>query len=164
MINVLRQINSLIYPGILRYGNEAQQPAWKMLDVSDKYKLVVPEGFYSAGFYQVAGSTSQVIALPELYDSAERLVCLISAYGQVRVTVDRPVGADSVFTLNGTAATADDLNGIEAPAFWCGRVTSITVTTPTATAVKIRYSLYQQPDLADMDSFRGGIYNYGILT
>jgi hypothetical protein len=164
LIKVLRQINLVLNQGILTYGSEAQSPEWKGIDVSDKYKLVVAPGLITGGFYQVAGSTSQVLGLPELYDPAERLCCFVSALGQVRVTVDRPSGTDSVFTLNGTAQSSSLPRGIEACSYWTGRVTSITVTTPTATAVKIRYTLYQLPPLDEMDSFYGGVYNYGLVT
>lgn len=156
-INLQRQLNMLLGQGSLTYLSEVEKPAWKGIDGLDKYILSLAPGYVSGGFFQIAGSTSQVIALPELYDSAERLCCLISAFGQVRLSTVIPVTGTSVCTLNGTSA-------IEAVTYFQSRVTSITITTPTATPVKVRYSLYQLPDLEDADSFRGGVYNFGRLT
>ena len=157
MINILRQINLLVGQGVFNYVSEVKTPAWKGVDIPDKYKLVVPPGYLNGGFFRVAGSTTQVLTLPELYLPTERLFCLVSAFGQVRVTTVHPVHGNSVFTLNGS-----DIR--EAVATWNGRVTSISVTTPTATAAIIRYSFFQMPDLNEMDSFRGGVYNFGVNT
>lgn len=157
MIKVLRQYNLILGEGDLDEGSEVNNPAWRGLDVSDKYKLLVEQGQITGGYYQIAGSTSQTVALPEAYDVAERLCTLITAYGQVRVAIVHPVRGTSTFTLNGSA---------DSPASYAcnGLVTSITITTPTATAVKVRYTLYEQPDLTSMDSYYGGVYNYGVLT
>lgn len=156
-IKILRQINLHLVQGDQDYLSQTSEDCWKGIDVPDKYKLQVEAGLIAGGYYQIGGSTSQTIALPEGYSSADRLFVLLSAFGQVRVTVVSPAHSNSVFTLNGTTTR-------EAVATWNGRVTSITVTTPTSTAVKVRYSLYQLPDLTDPDSFWGGVYNFGSLT
>ncbi len=157
MINVLRQINVLLGQGVFTYASEIKTPAWKGIDIPDKYKLVVSPGDIDGGFYSIAGSTTHTIALPENYVNTARLFCLISAFGQVRVAVVNPALGTSTFTLNGTTT-------VEAVASWNGRVSSMTITTPSATAVKVRYSLFMMPDLNDADSFRGGVYNFGELT
>lgn len=156
-MNILRQINLMLASGDLDEASMVQIPAWKGQDVQPKYILVVGSGDQTAGYASLDGSTSHTIPLPEGYSSANRLAVALKAYGQVRVTIASPAHANSVFTLNGSTT-------VGAPVVYNGRVTSITVTTPSSTDVKVAYFLFELPDLTDRDSFRGGVYNFGSIA
>jgi hypothetical protein len=152
-----RQIAASFYRGNIADINGAEMPEWNLNDVYAKYKLALGDGECTGGYIPLAASASTTLALPDDYTSASRLGVMILTSGNARVTVASPDHANSIAVLRGSGGAPGVFSVTDT-------VTSITIVNPTSAIIFVDYLLYKLPDLTDVDSYRGGLYNYGSVS
>ena len=157
-MNILRQIAATMARGNISELNGMAVVEWLSHDVRSKYQLLVGDGKCVGGYPSIVASGSYSVPLPTEYSSTSRMLCIFASTGVARVSVVSPDHSNSTIILKGESSSRPGI------VVWNGTITSITVANPGSSEIGVQYSLVELPDLTDVDSFRGGIYNYGSIT
>ncbi len=131
---------------------------WETRDVYPSSILKIEDGLQISFETTLATLGSLVLPLPQLYDSANRLFVLIRSNLLVKLVTIHPVLGTSSSLLRPGADT--DQNGFQS---FVGRVTSITLTNPSATTATIQYMAYEYPDLTLSASWQNSFQTPGII-
>ncbi len=129
-------------------------------DVPPSAVMKIDDGLYLSHKNSIGGpGGSYTIPLPLAYTSASRLFFRLRTDVIVKVTTVMPVLGTSEALCRPGIAT--DQDGVYT---FCGRVTSITVTNPTALDATFQFVVFQYPDLTDNDSWRDGYLTTGVVS
>lgn len=128
---------------------------WTMRDVDPNTRLVVEEQD-NAEIVMVT-TASFTIQLPEDYTGADRLFAIFESDGILRVAVTLTDMSTSTVLVRGTS----DAKGFYS---FTEKVSSITISNPSAVSINVRYAVMTYPDLTVAASFRGGASVFGVYT
>ena len=154
---ILRQFSALLAQGNVAV-DEFSLPVYQSYDVSPTIKPKLDAGKNAGDYITIAASGSYTVQLPDEYTSAERLFVLISAAGIIRCVIVSPAHATSTILIKGEDSDRPGVYGC------CERITSITLSNPTAAAVLVQVSLFELPDLTLSSSFSNGPYAFNGVS
>lgn len=123
-------------------------------DVPRETRLIVDDP--AAKYISIASLASYTVPLPDGYTNAAYLACNFRCLGRLKFSVVSPSHTTSVAICEATT-TYPGYYGIT------DQVTSITITNPTASTVKLRYILVQLPDLSANASYLRGALTTGVV-
>ncbi len=132
---------------------------WDMRDTYPANVLQVADGLRLSFESQIASLGTLVLPLPPEYDTAEKLFVCIRSNLLVKVATVIPIIGTSSSLIRPGLAT--DQNGVQS---FISRVTSITITNPSATTATVQYTAFQLPDLAASASWRDGYQTTGVYS
>lgn len=152
------------FAGWLAPGNDEdpvtyppQSRVWDLRDVYPSNVLQIDQGLQNSFETTIATLGSLTVALPQLYVSTEKLFVLIRGNKLLKVVTVIPVAGTSSALLRPGLDT--DQNGVHC---FCSRVTSITITNPSADTATVQYFLFQMPDLSLAASWEQGYQVTGV--
>lgn len=155
---IQRQICAFLATGDVPSMAEATVFPWRQRDVRPNLVLKLAAGKQTGDSIRLNAGQSFSVPMPDDYDTARPLFCVISASSVAKVVTVSPAHATSTALIK--CAT-----GYPGVLEWVGRVTSITVSNPHATdETLIEYFLHELPDLTLAASFRGGSFAFGYIT
>lgn len=148
---ISRQFSAQLAQGNVQ-DDEYYLPVYQSYDVDPSIKLEIDPGKNAGDYITIAAAGSYIVQLPDEYDTAERLFVLIAAEGICRCVIVSPVHSTSTALIKGEDSERPGLYSV------CERVTSITLSNPTAVAINVQVSLFELPDLTVSSSYSNGPY------
>jgi hypothetical protein len=154
---ILRQFCSQLAVGDVG-ADEYYLPVYQNYDVQPYLKPKIEPGKNIGAVITLAAAGTYLVQLPNDYDTENRLFVLISAQGVCRCVLVSPAHATSTILIKGESSARPGIYSV------CERVSSITLSNPTATAFDVQVSTYELPDLSLSASFSNGPYAFNGVS
>lgn len=137
---------------------EFSQPFYQSFDVNPNVKLKTDAGKNAGDVIYLAAAGSATVQLPINYDTANRLFLEILSEGICKIVVTSAEHSTSTALIKGESSAR--------PGFYstCQRVSTITLSNPTATGFNVQVSMFELPDLTDSDSYTMGPYAFNGVS
>lgn len=152
---LLRQIAATLCEGEVDSIADGPRQPYKYVDSLPKYVMQIGDGKVGSDYIRLDATDSYVIPLPENYDTTQKLSVIVRSNAICKlVIVDPDLGTSTLLLKGCNGETDGDHFGM---IMWQGRVSSITVSVPTAfDPALIEYFIYEVPDLNVAASYRIG--------